>query len=218
MSNAGAASRAVVSVSNARAEASRRNGARSRGPKTAEGKASSARNALKHGLRAQKHVVLPEEDAAEFKAIEAALIEELGPVGPLRIALARGVAVAAWRLARPDRWAAGTGLGPRSPTRRPRSRGFRRAPYPGRQPRAVAGPRRQRHPQLRDPAVLPRRRDGRAHARAPHPQGAPGRGGRGNRGVRGAGASRPRRATQARPAGAGPHRPRPAPGRAADSE
>ena len=111
MSNDGAAPRAVVSVSNARAEASRKNGAKSRGPKTSEGKARSSHNALKHGLRAQKYVVLPEEDAAEFAGLEAALIEELAPVGALQTVLARRVVVAAWRLARAVRLAAGTGLG-----------------------------------------------------------------------------------------------------------
>ena len=87
----------------ARALASRKNGARSRGPKTREGKARSAQNALKHGMRAAKHVVLPYEDAAEFAGFEAALVEELAPVGALQTVLARRVAVAAWRLARADR-------------------------------------------------------------------------------------------------------------------
>jgi hypothetical protein len=99
----GQSPRAAVSVSNARAEASRQNGARSRGPKSEEGKARSAQNALKHGMRAQKHLVLPEEDAAEFVALEAALIEELAPVGALQTVLEGRVAIAAWRLARADR-------------------------------------------------------------------------------------------------------------------
>jgi hypothetical protein len=103
MSSVGAALRAAVSVSSARAAASRKNGARSRGPKTAEGKARSAQNALKHGLRAQKHVVLPEEDGREFAALVAAFIEELSPVGALQAVLAQRIAVAAWRLMRADR-------------------------------------------------------------------------------------------------------------------
>jgi hypothetical protein len=103
MSSTGAAPRAAVPVSHARAEASRRNGAKSSGPKTPEGKARAAQNALKHGLRAQKYLVLPEEDAAEFAALEAALVEELAPVGTLQTLLARRVAVAAWRLERADR-------------------------------------------------------------------------------------------------------------------
>ena len=103
MSSVGAAPRAAVPVSNARAAASRKNGAQSRGPRTEEGKAKSAQNALRHGLRAQKYLVLPEEDAAEFAALEAALVAELAPVGALQTVLARRVAVAAWRLARADR-------------------------------------------------------------------------------------------------------------------
>jgi hypothetical protein len=103
MSSAGAAPRAAVPVSSARAEASRRNGAKSRGPKTPEGKARASRNALKHGMRAQKYLVLPEEDADEFAGLEAELVAELAPVGALQTVLARRVAVAAWRLARADR-------------------------------------------------------------------------------------------------------------------
>jgi hypothetical protein len=103
MSSAGAAPRAAVSVSNARAEASRKNGAKSRGPKTPVGKARSAQNALKHGMRALIHVVLPDEDAVAFQTLEAALLDELAPEGALQLVLARRVAVAAWRLARADR-------------------------------------------------------------------------------------------------------------------
>src|SRR5688572_27129378 len=75
----------------------------SRGPRTPEGKARSAQNALKHGLRAQRFVVLTDEDGAEFRALEAALLEELAPAGALQAVLAQRVAVAAWRLARADR-------------------------------------------------------------------------------------------------------------------
>ncbi|HEX2478527.1 MAG TPA: hypothetical protein VHK45_04560 [Geminicoccaceae bacterium] len=99
----GAPTRVAAPASNARAEASRRNGAKSRGPRTLEGKARSSKNALKHGLRAQKHVVLPQEEAAEFAQFQAELLEELAPVGVLQTVLARRIVIAAWRLARADR-------------------------------------------------------------------------------------------------------------------
>jgi hypothetical protein len=102
-SNDHARTRAAVPVSRARADASRKNGARSRGPKTPEGKARSARNALKHGLRAEKYLVLPDEDVAEFAALEAALVEELAPEGALQSVLAGRIARAAWRLERAER-------------------------------------------------------------------------------------------------------------------
>ncbi|MGH6898730.1 MAG: hypothetical protein ACREJ5_19615, partial [Geminicoccaceae bacterium] len=103
MSSVGAASRAAIPTSSARAEASRKNGARSRGPKTPEGKARSSRNALKHGLRAEKHVLLPDEDVVEFKSLEAALTDELAPEGALQSLLVGRIARAAWRLERAER-------------------------------------------------------------------------------------------------------------------
>ena len=63
----------------------------------------AAQNALKHGMRAQKYVLLPQEDAAEFAALETAIVAELAPDGVLQTLLARRVAVAAWRLERADR-------------------------------------------------------------------------------------------------------------------
>ncbi|MEM7022273.1 MAG: hypothetical protein AAF637_06720 [Pseudomonadota bacterium] len=108
MSSSGAASRAAAksaafSLSPARAEASRRNGAASRGPKTSAGKARSAQNALKHGLCAGKHAVLPDEDAEAFAELEASLVEELAPEGALQHLLAGRIARAAWRLERAER-------------------------------------------------------------------------------------------------------------------
>lgn len=103
MPSPGAAARAAVTISSARTEASRRNGTKSRGPKTSEGKARSAQNALKHGLRAEKHVVLPQEDAAAFRALEAALVAELAPDDALQRILVGRLAAAAWRLERAER-------------------------------------------------------------------------------------------------------------------
>jgi hypothetical protein len=107
----------------ARALASRQNGARSRGPKTAAGKARSAQNALKHGLCAKKLLVLREEDPAEFQALEAALLAELAPVDALQAVLAQRVVSAAWRLLAEARhhgfWRCSEHLGQHRRNRRP---------------------------------------------------------------------------------------------------
>jgi hypothetical protein len=51
-----------------RAEAARQNGARSQGPKSADGKARSSQNARKHGLSAKTFLVSPDEqDAFDFQ-------------------------------------------------------------------------------------------------------------------------------------------------------
>ena len=125
MSSAGAAHRAAVPISNARIEASRKNGAKSRGPRTPDGKARAAQNALKHGLRAQKYLVLPDEDAAEFAELEAALVAELR---------------ARWHAPAPAR-AAGRGRRLAAGARRSyRDRAVRGAPQRGRRARARLDP------------------------------------------------------------------------------
>ena len=93
----------AVDLFSARAAASRANGAKSRGPSTAEGKARASRNALKHGMCAKKFLLLPDDSRAEFAALESALLEELRPEGAIETLLARRLIAAAWRLARADR-------------------------------------------------------------------------------------------------------------------
>jgi hypothetical protein len=89
-------------LSPARAAASRKNGAKSRGPATRAGKVRSAQNALKHGLCAQKYLVA-DEDQEAFAAFEAAILEEIAPDGVLQKILAGRVVRAAWRLERAER-------------------------------------------------------------------------------------------------------------------
>jgi hypothetical protein len=90
-------------TTDARALASRRNGARSRGPKTAAGRVRAARNALKHGLCARTLVLLDDESSTAFGAFEAAVRAELAPAGALQADLVARIVVAAWRGRRADR-------------------------------------------------------------------------------------------------------------------
>jgi hypothetical protein len=93
----------TFSLAPARAAAARRNGAKSRGPKTPEGKARSAQNALRHGLCAEEFVVLHDEDEQAFAALQASILEELVPQGVVQRLLAGRIVRAAWRLERAER-------------------------------------------------------------------------------------------------------------------
>ena len=86
--------------SQAQVEASRNNGARSKGPATPEGKAASCHNAAKHGLRAQGFALLPDEDADAFAALLDRLVAEHDPQGAVEEALVEGLALALWRMRR----------------------------------------------------------------------------------------------------------------------
>jgi len=86
----------------AHGEAARRNGLRSRGPKTPGGKAIAAKNAIQHGLRAASPV-LPTEDPAAWEAHRAGIVASLKPRTHLEEWLAARIALETWRLDRAAR-------------------------------------------------------------------------------------------------------------------
>jgi len=83
-------------------EANRLNALKSTGPRTPEGKARSARNALKHGLCAND-AVIPGEDPEEYEALVNSFMDELRPSGILELCQVRQMITAEWRLRRIDR-------------------------------------------------------------------------------------------------------------------
>ena len=86
-----------------RSRPSRRNGARSSGPVTPEGKARASRNALKHGLCAMQHLVLEGEVPDDLAALIAHLTDEVGAASEIEARLARRLAIAFWKGERAER-------------------------------------------------------------------------------------------------------------------
>jgi len=83
-----------------RSETARLNGAKSRGPKTPEGKEISSRNALKHGLTSQSAIVMACESQEEFDAILNQLMEIHKPANAAEIDLVEEMVVCRWRTRR----------------------------------------------------------------------------------------------------------------------
>ena len=80
-------------------EANRSNALNGTGPRTAEGKARSSRNALTHGLTAQE-IVIPGEDVAAYRSFERQLIDDLQPNGACELDPVERLAATYWRLRR----------------------------------------------------------------------------------------------------------------------
>ena len=86
-------------ASRAQIAANRRNALKSTGPKTAEGKGAVGQNALRHGLCAERVVVL-DESPADYAAFAAGLHAALAPVDDYEAALAERIVQCEWRLRR----------------------------------------------------------------------------------------------------------------------
>jgi hypothetical protein len=86
----------------AQIQANRSNAQKSTGPRTAEGKATASRNAVKHGLLAEQ-VVIHGEDPEEFDLYREGMLAELAPMGGIETMLAERAVSLAWRLRRAER-------------------------------------------------------------------------------------------------------------------
>ena len=80
-------------------EANRRNALKSTGPTTPEGKESSRRNALRHGLTAET-VIAALEDVEDYQAFEAAVIADYDAESAVERELVLRLASVLWRLRR----------------------------------------------------------------------------------------------------------------------
>ncbi|MCE5309291.1 MAG: hypothetical protein LLG20_16745 [Acidobacteriales bacterium] len=90
----------LIRLTHKQLEAARRNGARSRGPKTPEGKARSAMNGFKHGRYAKPACVLRGENKDAFHDLLQSLIHRFQPADEAELNLVRSLASIDWRLAR----------------------------------------------------------------------------------------------------------------------
>jgi hypothetical protein len=92
-----------IMASEAQIKANRENAQKSTGPRTEEGKAVVAQNAVKHGLLARA-AVLQGEDWEEYTCFHEQMIEELYPDGMQERELAERIVGLYWRLRRAERY------------------------------------------------------------------------------------------------------------------
>src|SRR6266567_629180 len=83
-----------------KSETARANGAKSQGPKTAQGREISSRNSTKHGLSSRNLLVLECENADDFQAVHDSQMEIHQPATPAEKDLVDQMIAARWRIIR----------------------------------------------------------------------------------------------------------------------
>ena len=86
-----------------KSESSRRNGSKSRGPITPQGRERSALNAVTHGITA-KTLILQNEDPDHFLEMMNSYVEYFQPENQIQIDLVTDLVAARWRLRRTWRY------------------------------------------------------------------------------------------------------------------
>ena len=83
-----------------RSDTARANGAKSRGPKSAETKEKSSRNSLRHGFTSRHTMLLECEDEDEFQELEDEFAATHQPATPAEQDLVNEMVAARWRINR----------------------------------------------------------------------------------------------------------------------
>ena len=83
----------------AQVSANQANAQRSTGPRTPQGKAAVAQNAIRHGLTA-RHLVIRPDEQEEFTTLQNSLLAELDPQGAVETVTFHELVHAAWSLHR----------------------------------------------------------------------------------------------------------------------
>lgn len=100
-------------ISDIQRQANRANALKSTGPRTAEGKARVAANALKHGLVSELRILPGLEEAGQWQYHLEQTLQDLEPEGHLECLLAERIALLLWRMRRAAKYeqdAAAVGL------------------------------------------------------------------------------------------------------------
>ena len=95
-----------MKTSSKKAASNRRNAQHSTGPRTPNGRAASARNALRHGLSAMTLTVMPGESHKDLDQLSETIRNEWKPSGDHETFLVDQMISARWRLQRLARWEA----------------------------------------------------------------------------------------------------------------
>lgn len=91
-----------IMTSPARAAANAANAQVSTGPRTAEGRARSSRNALKHGLTS-RDLIVREDEQEDFNDFKESLLQEIAPEGIQEMLIFNQLLRAAWNMERCQR-------------------------------------------------------------------------------------------------------------------
>ena len=87
----------------AQIEANQANAQSSTGPRTPEGKAASATNAIKHGFFSKHAVLLNEEEHRQFESLRNSYVYAFNPANIVEVALLDQLVLAAWNIERANR-------------------------------------------------------------------------------------------------------------------